>query len=371
MTARVPMLVLGGFLGAGKTTLLNRLLAGSHGARLAVLVNDFGELEVDGALVTAHDGETVRFANGCLCCAMGDDLVGTIDRLLASEERRPDRFVVEASGVADPAALADVATLHPELVRDLVVVLADVETLRARHGDRRLRETIGRQLEAADLLVLNKCDRVVEEERASVASWVGERVRAPIIRAVDAGIPMELLSPVVTDPTGALPAPGTASGFESIPPAHAPHEGAPGLEVSAGITPSRPAGKRGTTGRGPTTRDARPAAPVSAPGHGFVARTVACPRPLDPARLRAALASLMPRVLRAKGFVLSSTRGRPTSEEEWTLVQACGRTVDLAPWRPPSVEARPIPALVLIGLDDLPAGSELTRALRPAEEASS
>ena len=108
MTGRVPMSVVGGFLGAGKTTLLNRVLAGRHGVRYAVLVNDFGELNVDGDLVAEHGGDTVTFANGCVCCTMGDDLVGTIDRLLDGE-RPPEQILVEASGVADPSAVVAVA----------------------------------------------------------------------------------------------------------------------------------------------------------------------------------------------------------------------------------------------------------------------
>ena len=156
------MSVIGGFLGAGKTTLLNRVLAGRHGVRYAVLVNDFGELNVDGDLVAAHGGDTITFANGCVCCTMGGDLVGALDRLLDGD-RPPDQILVEASGVADPSAIADVATLHPGLARDLVVVLADAETVRARHADERLRDTVDRQLAAADLIVLNKCDRVTDE----------------------------------------------------------------------------------------------------------------------------------------------------------------------------------------------------------------
>ena len=309
MTARVPMIVLGGFLGAGKTTLLNRILSGAHGVRYAVLVNDFGELDVDGGLVAAHGGDTVTFANGCVCCSMGDDLVGAIDRLLDGN-RRPDQILVEASGVADPAPIADVATLHPELARDLVVVLADAETLRSRHEDRRLRETVVRQLDAADLLVLNKCDRVSEEECEATESWVRDRARVPLIRAINADVPVELLS--------AMPA-----------------------EVPV-----------------PT-----PVADSSGHDHRFVSRTVPCPDPIDPERLRAALVALMPRVLRAKGFVVSAGG----TEEEWMVVQACGRTVELERRRPLSNPGTaPFPGLVFIGLDDLPDENELARAVRQA-----
>ena len=327
MTARVPMIVLGGFLGAGKTTLLNRILSGAHGVRYAVLVNDFGELDVDGGLVAAHGGDTVTFANGCVCCSMGDDLVGAIDRLLDGN-RRPDQILVEASGVADPAPIADVATLHPGLTRDLVVVLADAETLRSRHEDRRLRETVVRQLDAADLLVLNKCDRVSEGECEATESWMRARACVPLICAINADVPVELLSAAKAEvPTGA---PVTGS----------PERAMNAEAATAPLSTDSP------------THD-----------HRFVSRTVPCPDPIDPERLRAALAALMPRVLRAKGFVVAAGG----TEEEWMVVQACGRTVELERRRPLSNPGTaPFPGLVFIGLDDLPDEDELAGVVRRA-----
>ena len=314
MSGRVPMSVIGGFLGAGKTTLLNRVLAGRHGVRFAVLVNDFGELNVDGDLVASHGGDTVTFANGCVCCTMGDDLVGAIDRLLDGD-RCPDQILVEASGVADPSAIADVATLHPGLARDLVVVLADAETVRSRHDDERLRDTVDRQLGSADLLVLNKCDRVTEGASEAAESWLRGRALAPIIRTVEADIPMEVLNAARPD------------GSSSAEPRGAPDH-----------------------------------------YHQFRSRFVPCPDPIDPGRLRAACAELSPRVLRAKGFVVSAGGSGAGTESgpEWMVVQASGSTVELEPWRPPPDRAPPSPGIVFIGLDDLPAADDLRAAVHLA-----
>ena len=314
MTGRVPMSVVGGFLGAGKTTLLNRILSGRHGVRYAVLVNDFGELNVDGDLVAAHGGDTVAFANGCVCCTMGDDLVGAIDRLLDGD-RCPHQILVEASGVANPSAIAEVATLHPGLTRDLVVVLADAETVRARHGDERLRDTVDRQLGAADLLVLNKCDRIEEGKRGATEAWLRNRTGAPVFRTVRADIPMELLAAGRAD----RPAPAQADGA----PDHY---------------------------------------------HRFRSHLVPCPHPIDPDRLRAALEELSPRVIRAKGFVLAAAgpwkRGAdPGSGPEWMLVQVCGKSIEIERWRPPDDRAPTSPGIVFIGLDDLQAAEVLRDVL--------
>ncbi len=364
------MSVLGGFLGAGKTTLLNRILSGSHGVRYAVLVNDFGELAVDGSLVAAHDGETVTFANGCVCCSMGDDLVDTLDRVLAGD-RPPEHILVEASGVADPRAIADVATLHPGLSRDLVVVLADVETVRARYEDHRLRETVRRQLASADLLVLNKCDRVTAEEIKESERWAHGHARAPTIRSVDADIPMELLSGARLD----LLAPSQAhqSGTEFKSGAHTLLPSATG--VGTRLHPRTAARSVDAEHPGRTFVREAPLSPARADDSNrevhnhdsdhtrwFTARFVPCPDPVDPDRLRTALSALMPRVLRAKGFIVSAEG----PEHDWMLVQACGRTVDIERRGPAREHSMPAPGLVFVGLDDLPAADELTHAVRRA-----
>ena len=190
MSEPIPFTVIGGFLGAGKTTLLNRLLREVKGRRFAVLVNDFGALDIDGSLVAAHDGDTVALANGCLCCTIGDSLVTTLLGLL----ERPGRFdhvVVEASGVADPGRIADLAVLEPRLVRDGVIVVVDASEVRARAGDRRLGDTVMRQIQAADLLLLNKTD--LATDLAAVRCWLSMQAAAPIIEACRADVPLDLL----------------------------------------------------------------------------------------------------------------------------------------------------------------------------------
>src|SRR5665213_3036640 len=97
----LPLTVIGGFLGAGKTTLLTHLLRGDHGRRIAVLVNDFGAINIDAELVRSRTADTISLANGCACCSVAGDLTRALVAL-AQREDPPDAIVLEASGLADP-----------------------------------------------------------------------------------------------------------------------------------------------------------------------------------------------------------------------------------------------------------------------------
>ena len=155
---RIPLTVIGGFLGAGKTTFLNHLLRQQH-CRYAVLVNDFGAVNVDAALIASHDGNTINLNNGCICCTMADGLGEAILRVLAAPQR-PEHIVIEASGVGDPWQIAEVAMLEPDLELAAVLVLADAEQLPTQLADPYIGDTVRRQIRRADLLLLNKIDLV-------------------------------------------------------------------------------------------------------------------------------------------------------------------------------------------------------------------
>lgn len=167
----IPLTVIGGYLGAGKTTLVNHLLTTSD-RRLGVIVNDFGDINIDAALITRRDTTTIELTNGCVCCSLSSNLATGL-RLLLDRDHRPDQILVEASGVADPKAVAEFG--HGQgMSRDGVVVVVDAETVRNRAGDRYTGRTVIEQLGAADLLVLNKVDLVDESELADVREWLWE-----------------------------------------------------------------------------------------------------------------------------------------------------------------------------------------------------
>lgn len=151
----LPTVVLGGWLGAGKTTLLNRWLREAGGLRLAVLVNDFGEISIDADLIVGADGDVISLAGGCICCAVGSDLFGALRRMTARDPR-PDLLLVETSGVALPAAVARTVRLVPDIEVRVVVVLVDGLAWHEQLSDRYVADTVRQQVAEADLLVLTK-----------------------------------------------------------------------------------------------------------------------------------------------------------------------------------------------------------------------
>ena len=167
----VPFTVIGGFLGAGKTTLLNHVLTQSTGIRCAVLVNDFGDLNIDKSLVSSHDGQTISLTNGCVCCSISNDFNQTLISLLKRIDEF-DQVVVEASGVSEPDRIMDIARLDPELSPNGIVVLVDAAEVKKNAADRYIGNIVVKQLQAAELLIVNKTDLVNNEKLTELQSWL-------------------------------------------------------------------------------------------------------------------------------------------------------------------------------------------------------
>lgn len=158
MTAGLPTTVVGGFLGAGKTTLINHLLRHAEGRRLTVLVNDFGAIPIDADLIEGQEDGVLTLTNGCACCSMGGDLAGALDAVL-KRSPRPDHLIIEASGVADPDRIADIARAEPELMLAAIAVVVDAGQVLTQAADRYVGDDVVRQISVADRLILNKCDQ--------------------------------------------------------------------------------------------------------------------------------------------------------------------------------------------------------------------
>ncbi|MDD9875717.1 MAG: GTP-binding protein [Gammaproteobacteria bacterium] len=169
-----PFSVVGGFLGAGKTTLLNRLLAEPRAPRCAVLVNDFGDIAVDQALIQSHGGETIAMQNGCICCTIGDDLARGIATVL-DLAARPEHIVVEASGVAHPGRVAEVARISPELAPGGVFVLADAGAIGEQLQDQWIADTVDRQLQSAGHILVSKLEPLPPHHQAGVIDLLSRR----------------------------------------------------------------------------------------------------------------------------------------------------------------------------------------------------
>ncbi|WP_369777714.1 GTP-binding protein [Streptomyces sp. R33] len=190
----IPVVVLSGFLGSGKTTLLNHLLGNRGGTRIGVVVNDFGSIEIDAMAVAGQVGDSmVSLGGGCLCCAVdGSELDAYLEKL-SEPVHRIDVIVIEASGLAEPQEMIRmlVASENPAIrYGGLVQVVdaAEFDTTRDRHPE------TDRHLAVADLVVLNKTDRVDAAERARIEGELGALCPGTPVVAADHGrIDPELL----------------------------------------------------------------------------------------------------------------------------------------------------------------------------------
>ena len=196
------MTILTGFLGAGKTTLLNRILNGDHGLKVAVLVNDFGAINIDAELVVDVENNVISLANGCICCTIRDDLIETVMEAIRRPEQ-PEYILLEASGVAEPSGIAMTFNnpgLRDRIRLDCILCMVDGEQVFAAPETMELKIF---QMACADMIILNKVDLVDRDQIGKITEWLDSRFhRYRLIEASHCNVPLEvLLSVGQFDPT--------------------------------------------------------------------------------------------------------------------------------------------------------------------------
>ncbi|MFD6530751.1 CobW family GTP-binding protein [Streptomyces sp. NPDC060184] len=371
---QIPVIVLAGFLGSGKTTLLNHLLHHRAGNRIGVIVNDFGAIEIDAMTVAGQVGSTVSLGNGCLCCAVDAGELDTYLETLTRPAVRLDLIVIEASGLAEPQELVRMllASENPRIVYGglvQVVDAAEFDRTRERHPE------TDRHLAVADLVVLNKTDRIDGAEhdrlRASVAALTD---RAAVVSTEHGRIdPALLFDPALRPDTEQAAARQLT--FEDLlaedasaedasaddPQAEGPEAEDPQAEdPSAGRPDSAGAGNHAGTGnhRGTGNHGSAGSRARAHPHAAYQSVELSTGTPLDPRRFMRFLDSRPEGLYRIKGFVdFGAADPRNTY-----LLHAVGRFLRFVP-RPWGRGEPRLTQLVLIG-----SGFDAKALLRELEE---
>lgn len=195
----VPVTILTGYLGSGKTTFVNYLLKENHGHKFAIIENEFGEVGIDDGLVLQTNEEVIEMMNGCICCTVREDLIETIKKLCVDRKGQFDHIIIETTGLADPAPVAQTFFVDQDcsdLCRlDSIVTFIDAK-FTGQHLDEEKPEGVENeaheQVAFADVLVLNKTDLVSADELETIKGKLkGINVHAPILEAQYSRVPIE------------------------------------------------------------------------------------------------------------------------------------------------------------------------------------
>ena len=222
MPAKIPATIVTGFLGAGKTTLIRHMLQNANGRRIALIINEFGDLGVDGDILkgcgeeTCREEDVVELSNGCICCTVADDFIPTMEKLLARDEA-PDHIVIETSGLALPQPLVRAFTwpgISTRVTVDGVVTVVDgravvdgqfaanlaaIDAQRAADDnldhETPLSELFEDQIACADMIVVNKTDLLSPDEASALADRLAADSRAgvQVVRAAMGALPVDVL----------------------------------------------------------------------------------------------------------------------------------------------------------------------------------
>jgi G3E family GTPase len=200
----LPVNIITGFLGSGKTTLLNQILQNNHNnhqQKVAVLVNEFGDINIDAQLLISYEDDMVELSNGCICCTINEGLVEAVKRILAREEK-VERLIIETTGVADllPIILTFVGSDFRDFTHlDSVITVVDAETFTPEHFNS---EVAYKQIAYGDILLFNKTDLVIREQLTALETYIASIKQNPrIIHTQYAQVPLPLILDVDLTPT--------------------------------------------------------------------------------------------------------------------------------------------------------------------------
>ena len=189
----MPVTIITGFLGSGKTTLLNQILQNKQDLKVAVLVNEFGDINIDSQLLVSTDEDMVELSNGCICCTINDGLVDAVYRVLEREERI-DYMVIETTGVADPLPI--ILTFLGTELRDLtnvdsILTVVDAESFDAEHFQS---EAALKQIIFGDIVILNKTDLAAPEKLQELEDFIHDVKESPrIMRTTHGKVALPLI----------------------------------------------------------------------------------------------------------------------------------------------------------------------------------
>jgi G3E family GTPase len=193
---KTPVTIFTGFLGSGKTTIISHLIneLQSLDKQVVFIKNEIGSEDIDSKLLRGQNIETKELLNGCICCTLVGPFMSAIDEII--DTFHPDRIIIEASGAADPSAIALMVSSHPRLSRDGVISIVDVVNFK---GYSDLSQTSRNQTQFTDLIVFNKVELVDLDQKQRVVGYVRElNTHSPIIEAPQGKLPPEVVFGIST-----------------------------------------------------------------------------------------------------------------------------------------------------------------------------